>query len=36
VPVAVAVGLGIGGLATGFIVALGVLGKLGARPRVSR
>jgi len=33
VPVAVAVGLGVGGLATGFVVALAVLGRLGGRAR---
>jgi len=33
VPVGVAVGLGIAGLATGFVVALGVLGRLGPRAR---
>jgi hypothetical protein len=31
VPVGVAVGLGIAGLATGFIVALGATGRLGKR-----
>jgi hypothetical protein len=31
VPIGIAVGLGIAGLATGFLVALGTLGKLGAR-----
>jgi len=35
VPIGVAVGLGIAGLATGFLVALGTLGKLGKRPRAS-
>ena len=33
VPVGVAVGLGIAGLATGFVVALGTLGRLGPRAR---
>ena len=31
VPIGMAIGLAVGGLATGFVVALGVLGKLGTR-----
>jgi hypothetical protein len=31
VPIGLAIGLAVGGLATGFVVALGVLGKLGTR-----